>query len=591
MTKPGYVISFLLIAALITAWYGVASYVQPAPIDLMGDPVATSPVTEQILSIGERQYVWDLEHLAFILEQKCFPGIKQAWANPAGGELLSYLADDFQATVPALEWTDDYTDRSVLCRDLAISVDTARTTDHVGLLDLLSELQSGFRDDDTPDISIGLVRLGPKKRMQFDGPWESRWRIRRAGIGANGPLEINMDVRADLKFVTADLADHTGWIQHLAIERVRTTECRQPLMIEITDTCGINSDRMRDNWRVTDGSFVPNTGGVYLSDYDSDGTTDLLVDDIDAGVRLYRGTGAGSFEDVTAAVGLPLLPAGESMAWALSCWCDLDGDGDDDLIVEDRLYENDQGRFRDVSERTNLLLTPANGYAVADYDLDGRLDLYVCHGGVYRAGQERLRNVRWIDGGTGIDNILWRNRGDWQFEDVTASTNTGGDGSSCFAAVWFDANGDRRPDLFAINEFGRNSLMTNTAEGPFTSTTIDPLFGGFSMGVTAGDFDNDGNTDVFVANMYSKAGNRILANIQSADYPTHLFEQIREATTGNKMYRGVGNGRFEVMPGEDIVADVGWAYGPGMFDLDGNGFLDLCAPAGFKSTTRGKPDG
>ncbi|MDG1893916.1 MAG: VCBS repeat-containing protein [Fuerstiella sp.] len=580
-----------MIAVLAVLWYSRVVDKQPVVLGIVADSAPKLSVSEPVLPIEERQYIWDLEHLAFILEQKCFPGIKHAWANADGEDLLSYLADDFQATVPALEWIDHYIDPSVSSRDLTLSADTQRTTDDAGLLAVLRELQSGFRDDDSPDISIGLVRLGPKERKQFDGPWESRWRIRRAGVGRNGPLEVTMEVRAELKFVTADLPDRTGWISHLDIERVRATESRQALMVEMTDTCGIKFDGMRDNWQATDGSFVPNTGGVYLSDYDSDGTTDLLIDDIDAGVRLYRGIGDGRFEDVTSAVGLPVLPDGESMAWTLSCWCDLDGDGDDDLIVEDRLFENDQGRFRDVSERTNLLLTPANGYAVADYDLDGRLDLYVCHGGVYRAGQERLQNVRWIDGGTGIDNILWRNLGDWQFEDVTESTNTGGNGSSCFAAVWLDADGDLRPDLFAINEFGRNSLMMNTPAGRFSSTTIDPLFGGFSMGVTAGDFDNDGNTDILVANMYSKAGNRIMANTQSADYPSHLFEQIREATTGNKLYRGQGNGQFEVMPGEDIVADVGWAYGPGMFDLDGNGLLDLCAPAGFKSNVRGKPDG
>jgi hypothetical protein len=96
---------------------------------------------------------------------------------------------------------------------------------------------------------------------------------------------------------------------------------------------------------------------------------------------------------------------------------------------------------------------------VADYDLDGRLDLYVCHSGAWHAGgSQSSQRVPWINGGLGVDNVLWRNPGDWKFEDMTDDLQAGGSGSSCFSAVWLHADEDRRPDLFAINEFGRNCI-------------------------------------------------------------------------------------------------------------------------------------
>jgi len=141
---------------------------------------------------------------------------------------------------------------------------------------------------------------------------------------------------------------------------------------------------------------------------------------------------------------------------------------------------------------------------------------------------------------------------------VTEQTAASGHGISCFAAVWFDANGDRRPDVLAINEFGRNALLVNRGDNTFAESDVDPVFGGLSMGVTTGDFDNDGHTDVYIANMYSKAGNRILANVDTTGYPPELFRKIVEATVGSKLYRSRGDGTFELMPPDVIPYDVGW---------------------------------
>ena len=103
-------------------------------------------------------------------------------------------------------------------------------------------------------------------------------------------------------------------------------------------------------------------------------------------------------------------------------------------------------------------------------------------------------------------------RSDWKFEDVTEASNAKGNGAWTFAAVWFDANSDGWPDMMTACELGMNAFLINNGDGTFREVDLPDGFGGFSMGITVGDFDNDGRPDPYVANMYSKAGERIVAD-------------------------------------------------------------------------------
>jgi len=572
---------------------------------------------ESLLTEEARKFLWDVEHLGFVLEQTVFPKWNAAISGGQSEDVSSWFSDEFVGEVLAAGLRSDPMIDPAVARfefsgeqvpgedgsDESGSGESATVSSGEFLQWIRKTSLSGSRSrspagenagetvDEVRSASLGLVRLFPVERTRFDGAWNSVWKFRITTEAGSSPGEFVGRMELSLSCLHDDIANEKGWIRSARILSCQRVVSEAPLMVETTAESGIDVKSLHDHWR--EGSaFVPNTGGVYLSDYNDDGHLDVLIDDLQAGVFLYRGRGDGTFTDQTVAAGITSLEQGEPLLWALSTWGDFDNDGDDDLITEAHIYRNDgDGTFTEVTERSNLRLTPAAGYAIGDYDGDGLVDLYVCHSGSWHRGDERPGKVKWIDGGLGVDNVLWRNTGDWQFEDVTHRLRVGADGSSSFSAVWLHANADRRPDLFAINEFGRNSLLLNQADGVWQVSDVDSVFGGFSMGVTAGDFDNDGHDDIYVSNMYSKAGNRILANVDTASYPVELYQKIVEATIGNKLYCGIGDGRFRTVPDELVVPDIGWAYGAELVDLNLDGWLDMYVTAGFKSETRGKPDG
>ena len=216
--------------------------------------------------------------------------------------------------------------------------------------------------------------------------------------------------------------------------------------------------------------------GIAVGDFDGDGWEDVYVCQ-PGGLpnRLFRNQGDGTFEDVTARSGLDVL---DSTASAL--WADYDNDGDQDLFVitsgEILLFDNDghshfrrsaKARFEiPVEERGVLMMA-----ALADYDRDGFLDLFVCQyspaGGTSMAKYLR-QPAPYYNANNGPPNQLFRNNGNGTFVNVTHQARLDGDRRWSFAAAWADYDGDGYPDLFVANDFGPNDLYRNNRDGTFT---------------------------------------------------------------------------------------------------------------------------
>jgi hypothetical protein len=246
-------------------------------------------------------------------------------------------------------------------------------------------------------------------------------------------------------------------------------------------------------------------------------------------------------------------------------------------------------QFQEIIPETRFNFENASGFTVGDYDKDGRLDIYVSRND--GKGQHTGKNS-WIDGPGGPGNQLWRNFGHWKFEEVSEKANAQAGRRSCFSAAWLDANNDTWPDIYVINEFGGGVLLLNNTNGTFKEMPLLDDVGDFgSMGMAVGDYNNDGNIDVYTANMYSKAGRRIFENLSPGTFPPDTWAKIKRFVTGSELYKNVGNLKFERVGNKARVHAVGWAYGAAFMDLDNDGFLDLYGTAGFMSVNKEEPDG
>ena len=314
--------------------------------------------------------------------------------------------------------------------------------------------------------------------------------------------------------------------------------------------------------------------GAAFLDYDGDGRLDLYLangtyltghpPDPPPVNRLYRNAGAGTFADVTAHSGSADLGYGFGVAAA-----DYDGDGDPDLFVANygpnALYRNDHGTFAKTSAG---LADPRWGTSAGflDYDLDGDLDLFVANyvryalddDAVCQQGQVRSYCEPSVYDPTG--DLLYRNDGD-TFADVTEETGITLKGKGLGVALAdYDRDGDT--DIYVANDGTMNFLYANQhstfAEVGLIAGTRYNEHGhaDAGMGVDFGDYDRDGDADLFVTNF--------------------AFET-------NALYRNDGQGQFAVATQRLGLADPSYrplGFGTKFFDYDNDGDLDLFAANG-----------
>ena len=332
-------------------------------------------------------------------------------------------------------------------------------------------------------------------------------------------------------------------------------------------------------------------GGVAIFDFDNDGRMDLFFtngaalkdrmsrDELPDKTqpkywnRLYQQKPDGTFLDVTERAGLK--GAGYSMGVAAA---DYDNDGFVDLFVtgykSDRLYHNNgDGTFSDV---TNKLPRVNDGWSTSagwfDYDRDGRLDLFVARymdwdfesGSMFCGGPtSALRAYCHPDNFKGAANILFHQRADGSFEDVSKSSGIVDSSGKGLGVAFADFDNDGWMDVFVANDSVRQSLYRNKGNGTFEDIGVisgaaydedGKTFAG--MGIDCADYDNDGYVDVLITT---------LSNEKYALYRNNGDLSFTYATNTSAV-------------GQITLLNSGW--GARFIDADNDGWRDLFVAQG-----------
>ena len=520
-------------------------------------------------------------------------------------ELTAFIATDFQCDALLPRLREVYADDSLVVHRMFPESSETESLPFVGLDGLLNAIadwkknneRNGFSrfhlklfnvtndsDSITTRQHISTFSDGGDSRIEQHATWVTRWTTSSAEAG---PQLLSLTIED--------------------FEQVKTHSA-MPLFSDCTDSAlahnaSFDQQILRgwNDWlqRSQDDRyfFILGTPGIAVGDMNGDGLDDLyLCQEFGLPNRFFQQQMNGQLRDVSVESGANWLEKSRS-----ALLVDLDNDGDQDLAVVTMgalvVAEADgSGHF---SVRQTLKISDDGmSLSAADYDLDGRLDLYVCS---YAANPTRVaiaaEDASFVlhDANNGAENFLFRNEittDSWRFRDVTSECNLNANNRRwSLSASWEDFDNDGDQDLYVANDYGRNNLYRNDLiDGRRRFVDIAAPAGvedsASGMSVSWGDYDHDGLMDIYVSNMYSAAGNRIVFQQKfKPDAPREIKQRLQRFARGNTLFRNRGDGTFEDASQKANVSMGRWAWGAGFVDINNDSWEDLIVANGYITTS------
>ncbi len=525
---------------------------------------------------------------------------------------LSSSYDTAETSIPGLSESSERADAGTLNQML---IDKVAFYEHARVYFEKGSFADASKAVFEADMGIeALARVAEEERplLSTSGKMHVTWHHNPSALEGESPWRIvkwlqksmhTQKVRQPLfKEVLADALPNPR-----DLERARESRHEQNIVQLFTTNRFVVNKQIQADYQDLESTYQH--PALSVVDIDRDGFDDLYVTARWGANQLLHNQGDGTFKDIAQEIGLAIDGFTNAALFA-----DFDNDGDQDAFIgrsiERSLFlRNEDGRFVDRSREVSSFPLPylVSTISAADYNNDGLLDVYL---GLYGPSGNEFKVDDWaadfFPGQKGMQqelinryanehrylsrlgppNMLLVNRGGGKFA-IGPEAEAVAEWHNTYQSSWADFDDDGDVDLYVCNDFAPDHLYRNDGPTPGTgllrfvevsNAMAGNAMSGFGMGASWGDYDRDGKLDLYVSNMFSKAGRRITSQLQGLD------ERVPHAAQGSLLFHNEGE-KFRQVAGIEAtaikVAKVGWAYGGQFVDVDNDGWLDIYSSSGY----------